>query len=246
MHSSGIDDSLLIRLNGAEPLTLATVRTVNELCDRAQDTAMAGPIVLRLGGTPAGSVRGDGSVPPVPALAVVTKWERALRRLERLDRAVIAVAGGAGYGHDCGGAALEALLVADFRIAAPAVRLIMPSGPGGVWPGMALYRLVSQSGAATRRTVLLGAPITASAALAVHLLDEVVDDPENALAELCEPLAEAAAGLAVRRQLMLDAGNVSFEEALGRHLAACDRVLRLTSTYTVASENGEAVAGASR
>lgn len=51
--SLGIPDSATIRLDGAEPLTLATVRTVNDLCDRSEDTSSPVPVVLRLGGAPA-------------------------------------------------------------------------------------------------------------------------------------------------------------------------------------------------
>ncbi len=44
-------------------------------------------------------------------VALVSKWERALRRLERLPAVTIAVADG-----DCGGPALDALLATDYRI----------------------------------------------------------------------------------------------------------------------------------
>ena len=33
----------------------------------------------------------------------------------------------------------------------------------------------------------------------------------------------------LRRRLLLDAGYTSFEDALGAHLAACDRALRLAA-----------------
>jgi isomerase DpgB len=191
---------------------------------------------------------------------VVNRWERALRRLERLDHPVIAVIGGEGAsGRECGGTALDAMLTADFRIAAADVRLIAPWGPrgpggqSGVWPGMALYRLVNQGGAAARRTVLFGAPIAALDAIAAHLLDQVAEDPDAALAEVCDRLTTACEGLGVRRQLMFDAGNVSFEEALGRHLAACDRVLRLAGAGAedgagadAGAEAAEAPIGAAR
>jgi isomerase DpgB len=36
--------------------------------------------------------------------------------------------------------------------------------------------------------------------------------------------------MAIRRRLMLDAATAAFEDALGRHLAACDRALRQTDT----------------
>ena len=35
--------------------------------------------------------------------------------------------------------------------------------------------------------------------------------------------------VSIRRQLMLDAATVGFEESLGAHLAACDRALRRVS-----------------
>ena len=63
-------------------------------------------------------------------VALVSKWERALRRLERLPAATIAVADG-----DCGGPALDALLATDYRIASPAVRLIVPVGGRGCLAG---------------------------------------------------------------------------------------------------------------
>jgi isomerase DpgB len=55
----------------------------------------------------------------------------------------------------------------------------------------------------------------------------VVDEPGAAVAAI----ARQAAGitgteLAIRRQLFLDAGHTRFEDALGSHLAACDRTLR--------------------
>ena len=175
-------------------------------------------MIVRVSGAPRGPWARDLNV------ALVSKWERGLRRLERLPAATIAVADG-----DCGGAALDALLATDYRIAAASARLLVPIAGGATWPGMALYRLASQAGAAAiRRAVLFGAPIGAAAALALHLVDEVADDLAAALAATAELAASRSSGpeLAIRRQLMLDAATTSFEDALGAHLAACDRVLR--------------------
>ncbi len=78
--------------------------------------------------------------------------------------------------------------------------------------------------------MLFGTPIEATEALALCLVDELADDVVTALAAATELTgAVSGAELAIRRQLMLDAATVSFEDALGRHLAACDRALRQAS-----------------
>ncbi|QMU70590.1 enoyl-CoA-hydratase DpgB [Streptacidiphilus sp. P02-A3a] len=209
-------------IDGARPLSAETVQALNELCGRAEDAAGSGvrtPLVLRVGGAPV------PAAVPAPPLALVNKWERALRRLERLDLPTVALVSG-----DCGGTALEALLATDHRIATPGSRLLLPAAADGLWPGMALYRLANQAGiAATRQAVLFGGALPAERALALHLLDRLAADPSAALADDAESLAAASGGIAIRRQLMLDAGTTSFEEALGRHLAACDRLLRRTA-----------------
>ncbi|WP_280664548.1 MULTISPECIES: enoyl-CoA-hydratase DpgB [unclassified Kitasatospora] len=213
-------ESLLV--DGSRPLSPETVQALNALCDRAEDGGAQAPLVIRVSGAPTAQ-SAQSAQSATLALALVNKWERALRRLERLDLPTVALATG-----DCGGTALEALLATDHRIADPATRLVLPADADGVWPGMALYRLANQAGvAATRQAVLFGSAIPAERALALHLLDQVADDPSAALADAVESLtAGAGAGLAIRRQLMLDAAITGFEEALGRHLAACDRMLR--------------------
>ncbi|MFJ1754888.1 enoyl-CoA-hydratase DpgB [Kitasatospora sp. NPDC088134] len=201
--------------DGARPLTAETVQALNALCDRAEDADDRTPLVLRVTGAP------DGT--PQAPLPLVNKWERALRRLERLDRPTVALATG-----DCGGTALDLLLATDHRIATPGTRLLPATGPAGVWPGMALYRLAHQAGvAAVRGTALFGTPLDTARAHALHLLDRVTDDPAAALAELTAALGDTT-DTAVRRQLLTDAATTGFDEALGRHLAACDRMLRRT------------------
>ncbi|MCF3135740.1 enoyl-CoA-hydratase DpgB [Streptomyces olivochromogenes] len=212
-----IDPALVLRIDGSRPLTAELVAELDALCARVEDTAEPGVAVLRLSGAPDPQWTQDLAVP------LVNKWERALRRLERLDIATLAVATG-----DCGGTALEALLAADYRIAGPGLRMLLPAGPDGAWPGMALYRLANQIGVGvTRRIVLRGLPVPAPRALELQLVDEVAVDPEAALAQAAAQMgAVPGGGMAMRRQLMLDATTTSFEDALGSHLAACDRVLR--------------------
>ena len=105
----------------------------------------------------------------------------------------------------------------------------MPVVAGATWPGMALYRLARQAAGAAlaRRAVLFGTPIGAAEAQAIGVIDEVTANATLALEKAME-VAGAARGteLAIRRQLMLEATSTTFEDALGVHLAACDRALR--------------------
>jgi isomerase DpgB len=214
------DGVLAVRIDGRQPLSAASVAAIAALCDSAEDGDDPRTVVVYVSGAPDRSWTRDLSV------ALVSKWERGLRRLERLPAATIGVASG-----DCGGPALDALLATDYRIADTSLRLVVPVTAGATWPGMALYRMSRQAGgAAIRRALLLGVPVEAAQALALHLVDELTDDAESALAA-ASGLAGAFAGaeVAIRRQLMLEALSVSFEDALGRHLAACDRALRQAS-----------------
>ncbi|PRY41281.1 enoyl-CoA-hydratase DpgB [Umezawaea tangerina] len=205
-----------LEVDSAQPVTPSLVQAVHRLCDEAADAVL----VLRLGGADEPSGRAD------LAIDVVGKWEQALRRLERVASATIAVVDGR-----CAGPALEVLLACDYRIGTPGSRLMLPLAAGEPWPGMVVYRLANQLGVATaRQLVLFGAEITGRHAARLNLLDEVTDDPDGALAAQVE-LAGGVAGteLAIRRRLLLEAQGISFEDALGTHLAACDRVLRRTA-----------------
>ncbi|WIM94394.1 enoyl-CoA hydratase-related protein [Actinoplanes oblitus] len=201
-----------VYIDGGEPLSDELVTSLTTAVERAEDGADR-TLVLRAGGVP-------GTAGPGADLGIhlVNKWERTLRRLERVAAFTVTV-----VDRDCGGVALEALLATDYRVAVTGARLV-PSP----WPGMGLYRLANQAGAAAvRRAVLLGVPLTAAEALGLGLIDEVAADPDAAVAAARTRLGTAsAADLAVRRRLLLDATTTSYEEALGRHLAACDRQLR--------------------
>ncbi|WP_406443852.1 enoyl-CoA hydratase/isomerase family protein [Streptomyces sp. NBC_00631] len=211
-----------LEIDGSGHLTPSLVHAVEAACAEAE---RAGLLAVSVAAAP-------DDTRTYADVALVSKWERALRRLERLPATTVSVASGA-----VGGIALDTLLATDYRIVTPDTRLEISPDGAAAWPGMALYRLVQQTGIAPiRRTVLLGHPLTAAKAMALGLVDEITDAPLAALA-----VATAAAGLrsgrelAIRRRLMHDATTTSFEEALGAHLAACDRMLRQTSSDSGAS-----------
>jgi isomerase DpgB len=222
---------LVVRVDGRCSLSADLVTALGAVCDSAEDRGDRNTVILHVSGAPREPADGD------VAVALVSKWEHALRRLERLPAATISVVSG-----ECGGVALEVLLATDYRIATSSVRLLMPTRAGQTWPGMVLYRLARQGGAAAvRRAVLFGVPITAVDAVTMHLIDELTTDTPGALAA-AEQLAQAVPGaeLAIRRQLMQEAQAVSFEDALGAHLAACDRVLRRTSSAAARQASADA------
>lgn len=212
-----VNGELVLRLDGSRPLVAASVEELAGLCDRAEDHRESGPVTVHVTGVPSDDWANGLTV------GLVSKWERVVRRFERLGRVTVAVASG-----DCAGTALDLLLAADVRIVAPGTRLLFSWAGGATWPGMTVYRLTQQAGAAgIRRAVLLGAPIEADRALALNLVDEVSEDPAPTLAGLAEAAgAMDGAEIAIRRQLIFEAGSTTFEDALGAHLAAADRALR--------------------
>ena len=210
--------NLTLRVDGSRALSAESVAELAAVCDAAEDAAAHGFVIVRVSGVPNPRWTSDLSV------ALVSKWERGLRRLERLPAVTIAVADA-----DCGGIALDALLATDYRIMTASAKLVVPVVAGATWPGMALYRLARQTAGAApaRRAGLFGAPIAAGVAQSIGVIDEVADDTTVAIEKAMEMAAAVeGAELAIRRQLMLEAPTATFEDALGVHLAACDRSLR--------------------
>jgi isomerase DpgB len=217
-----VDHYLPIRTN--EELSVSLLTKVSALCDRVEDDADDAVVVLHLIG--ADDPDGLGPWPGSVAIHLVNKWERALRRLERLEAVTITVTEGV-----CAGPALNVLLSSDYRIAAGGTVLSLASEPADPWPGMAVHRLAHQIGVArARQLVLFGSRLTAPRALEIGLLDEVTELPGAAALAMARRAGELPGKeVAIRRRLLLDAMTSSFEDSLGVHLAACDRALRSRS-----------------
>ncbi|MFC1421413.1 enoyl-CoA-hydratase DpgB [Streptacidiphilus cavernicola] len=211
-----------LTIDGAQALTLDLVGRVTATCGTVEDADHGDTLLVRLGAhTEAAAQRHQ----PPANVHLVNKWERALRRLERLPVATVAVATGS-----CHGPSAETLLATDYRIAGTDLRLRLPETGQSTWPGMAIYRLAQQLGVARARQIaLFGPELSAWQALELGLVDEVAEDPQTALRAALDNLAGARGrDVAVRRRLLMDAASTDFEEALGPHLAACDRALRRT------------------
>jgi isomerase DpgB len=211
-------NELVLRVDGGRPPSRDSIAELGAICDAAENDAAHAFVIVAASGVPGPDWASSLSV------ALVNLWERGLRRLERLPAVTIGIAG-----EDCGGPALDVLLATDYRIMPAQANLIVPVVAGATWPGMVLYRLARQAAgaAAVRRAVLFGTPIGAAEARAIGVIDDVTEQAPIAIGRAVE-LAAAAHGaeLTIRRQLMHEAMTTSYEEALGVHLAACDRALR--------------------
>ncbi len=225
MHELSRLTDLYLEIHAGTALSGALIKTVTEVCDRVEDSNKNYALLLRIDG-------GGEAYTPELGVHTVNRWERALRRLEKLPALTIAVVDGA-----CEGPALDLLLTTDYRIATPEAHLRASVVAGGTWPGMALHRLTTQLGVArARRLGLLGMDVTAAEALQWGLIDQIAEEPAAAAREVLETLADRSGPeLAIRRQLLSEAGWTSFEDATGAHLAACDRAIRLAASGADAS-----------
>lgn len=220
---SEIDDRTIIRLdiNVAETLTKSLIDSINSACDSVED---AGPkAILLVSLRNASDSARDDVDESVVNVDLVNKWERVLRRLERLHAPTITIVNGA-----CTGLGLAVMLTTDHRIVSPDARISLRTDTMGILPGMALHRIANQIGVARARPlVLFGLEVTAKKAEELGMVDEIAEDIQIAanifINSLC---AMDLSDISVRRRLLLDASSLSYDDALGSHLAACDRLLR--------------------
>jgi isomerase DpgB len=212
----------------------ALTEAVGALADLVSDRADRNDrtvFVVELG--PGGDL--DREWPGPVTIQQVNRWERAVRRLGRLPAAGVGTLDGT-----CGGPALELALATDFRICTPGLRLLLPVNDGHFWPGMAVHRLVQQVGPArARQLVMWSGDVTAEWAVGAGLVDRVTDDLGTAVHEAAALLGRVSdAELAIRRQLLEEALCTTPEEALGGHLAACDRELRRLAAAPARATSG--------
>ncbi|GAA2354010.1 enoyl-CoA-hydratase DpgB [Streptomyces violaceusniger] len=209
---------VLARLDGGRPLPELTA-VVNAVCEEAEERHDKTVAILPSPPEPIPAREWPGDV----SIQDVNRWERAIRRLERLDTVVITAARGT-----CGGPLLDLLLAADFRIGAPGLKLVLPVNDGHFWPGMSLYRLVQHLGLPrARRLVLWGTDISLTEAMDLGLIDEVSDDlPETVRTAVALRGRLSDPETRIRRHLLQEAATAEYDDALGVHLAACDRELR--------------------
>ncbi|HEX4168334.1 MAG TPA: enoyl-CoA-hydratase DpgB [Bryobacteraceae bacterium] len=211
-------------IDGAGPLTNDLISTLNGAVDQAEDSGSETILFLQVVGsaTPHSIEAWPGDI----ELHAVNRWERLMRRIERANFITMCLVEGA-----CSALALELLLVCDRRWASDDFSMRLARATGGIWPGMSLYRLTTELGQRqTRKLFLELTVIDASTAEELTIVDEVLEDPVNIFDRVSALLQKAPLqDFAVRRRLMQDSLTTGFDEALGAHLAACDRQFRRSS-----------------
>lgn len=134
---------------------------------------------------------------------------RAARAIASCPRPVIGVINGAAFG-----GALELAIACDWRVAARGALLGMPAARiGVVYASDGLRRFVAVMGPArTRRLFLTGTPVDADEALAMGLVDEVLDP-----AALWDGARAAAAAVAAAAPLAVTGTRAIVESLADRH-----------------------------
>lgn len=221
-------------VNGCESLSDKLTTNLSNTLDQAEDLGPLAALFVHVVGDESHDhlEPWPGSIPT----KLVSKWEGLLRRIERANLTTFALVEGV-----CSPLALELLLVSDLRLGRQNFSVRHANKGESVWPGMSLYRMSRQIGEArTRQLCLRNTCVTATLAIELNLMDEIVDDSRAGLSRVAQFFAQGCLeDFAVRRRLMQDSLSTSFEEALGAHLAACDRSLRRIA----ASSRKNAVAG---
>jgi len=121
---------------------------------------------------------------------------------------------------DCIGGGCALAIDCDFRLATPSARFgITPAKLGIVYPTASLERAVAVIGAAaTKRLLMTGELIDAGTAQRIGLVDDVVDDLDDAVNALADILAQ--------RSLLTQAATKQMVTAISRHGSVPDDVAR--------------------
>ncbi|WP_282270951.1 enoyl-CoA hydratase-related protein [Stenotrophomonas sp. PS02298] len=199
------------KLNALNRLTLETLDAAFADAALAQDVSV---VVLTGAGSKAFVAGADiaemNTLTPVQGRDFSLVGQRLMRRIERLNKPVIAMVNGFALG---GG--MELAMACHLRIAADSAKVGQPEINLGLVPGFGgTQRLLRLAGrAAALELCLLGAPISAERAQQLGLVNRVVPaaELEAETTKLAEQLASAAP-LALRG--ILDAINVGGECAI--------------------------------
>ena len=212
---------IYLKIDATQPLTFSLIKEIEDVCNSIEDSGQNSILLMHLIGQQDQTF--SHVWPGTVDILYVSKWEKVLRRLEKVAALIITV-----LEDSCSSLALELLLVSDYRIAAENLIISISRAPNMIWPSMMLHRLVNQIGLAQSRPIVLyGTSITAKQAAELKIINTISSDITMEVTKFAHLLNSVnITDIAIRRQLLLDTKSASFEDILGTHLAACDRTLR--------------------
>jgi enoyl-CoA hydratase/carnithine racemase len=167
----------------------------------------------------------DFPTEPRPDVHGFSKWEKAVRALERVPRITVAAIDG-----ECAGGGLHLALACDVRAATDRSVFRLNEVGMGFIPGMATFRLAKFIGTGrARRMALTGRAVSAEEAERIGLIDHrcadgALDDAvARAVGEFGEFHPDA---LELTRRLLDEGFAATYEDFVGGFLAAQDRAIQ--------------------
>ena len=146
-------------------------------------------------------------------MAYFSRWERALRIFETMEKIVIC-----GIKEYCLGGGLQLALACDVRVAADNAVLGLPAIKEGLVPGLGTFRLAQYIGLGrAKRLILSGENVNAQEAYAIGLIDYLVPlaEFETRLEEIVQTYARRCSVAMVKSKTMT---NLSFTLDFGAFL----------------------------
>jgi enoyl-CoA hydratase len=153
------------------------------------------------------------------------RWEAALRTFELMHKVVISAING--Y---CIGGGLQLTLACDIRLAAQSAQFGLPAIKEGLIPGMGVWRLPRFVGMGrAKQLILSGDMIDARTALAIGMVDQVVED--SALLDTARHTAERFlqspwSSVLLSKQMTNRAFDLPFDAFLDEYFAAQTDAMR--------------------
>ncbi|WP_045727215.1 enoyl-CoA-hydratase DpgB [Xanthomonas sp. GPE 39] len=223
-----------LEIDATSVLSDELTQRLGRACDEVEDASTPAVLLLHLRG--AATLPVEASWPGPVNLDVIGRWEKAMRRFERLEGVSLACIDNA-----CTAGMLDLLLAVDRRIAVPGASIRMHSRGEAAWPSMAMRRMSTRMGIDAARTVFLFETQLGCARMAqLGVVDQVSEDAQGAIGAWLASLAEVdLQALPGRRLLLLEGAAHSYEQAVGQHLAACDMELRRRQRRLAAQATAE-------
>lgn len=146
-----------------------------------------------------------------------TRWERALRTFETMDKIVIC-----GIKQYCLGGALQLALACDVRVAADNTVMGLPAIKEGLIPGLGTFRLAQYIGLGrAKHLVLSGENVNAQEAHAIGLIDYLVPlaELETRLDEIAQMYARRCSVATLKSKTLVNLSlTLDFDAFMAKYL----------------------------